>query len=115
MIFRLTGSPETWKAASSNLGGPKRPLASFEAATPSRGIPIKLLSSFPFEFSSIGLFLPGALWRRSWFLSLGIVLILSFNRGPQALLDEAHHRFDRAEPELLARIDFLDPTFEPPS
>src|SRR6516164_10491545 len=36
----------------SNFGGPKCPLALFEAPTPSRGIPRKLLSSLPFEFSS---------------------------------------------------------------
>jgi hypothetical protein len=52
MIFRSSRPPENWNAAESNLGGPKCPRALFDAPTPSRGIPIKLVSSLPLEFSS---------------------------------------------------------------
>src|SRR5215472_3680849 len=40
------------KRCRAEFRGPKCPLALFEAPTPSRGIPRKLVSSLPFEFSS---------------------------------------------------------------
>ena len=51
-IFNSRRPPEKLNLAASNFGGPKWPFALLEAPTPSRGMPIKLVSNFPLEFSS---------------------------------------------------------------
>src|SRR5215469_9864864 len=52
VIFSSKRPPGNRNAALSNFGGPKCPFAPFDAPTPSRGIPIKLVSNLPLPFSS---------------------------------------------------------------
>jgi hypothetical protein len=50
--FIAVATPPNRNFAFSKVGGPRKPLASFEAAVPSVGMPKTLVSSLPFRLSS---------------------------------------------------------------